>query len=335
MLPRERVFAVLEFRPPDVVPVEYHASPAGFSEHGRKLRELWKRCPDDFGPEDRFPIPDSTPFTGVRRDAWGVLWHEKAFGAGGIPVQRPLDDWQAWPDFRFPAPPACQGPLFEGERARSACHRRRFFQKSGWVSLFELMHALRRFEDVLVDIATGAPEIHRLADHLTEYHLAYVHYLLARGVDAVQFGDDFGTQADLILSPKLWRSFFKPRYTELIKPIKRAGKKVFFHCCGNARGLLGEFADLGVDALWPQLNVYDLAELARFSRQAKVAVALHPDRGDLMIRATPHAVRRYVARLAEVFDTASGGAWFYVEVDRGFPFENVVALTETIAGLRS
>jgi hypothetical protein len=31
---------------------------------------------------------------------------------------------------------------------------------------------------------------------------------------------------------------------------------------------------------------------------------------------------------------AGGGTWFYVEIDSGFPFENVQALIETIAALR-
>jgi len=46
-------------------------------------------------------------------------------------------------------------------------------------------------------------------------------------------------------------------------------------------------------------------------------------------------VRRYVLNLAEVFELDRGGGWFYVEVDRGFPFDNVVALTRTIAELRA
>ena len=44
---RDRVFAALEFRDPDGVPVEHHASPAGFLEHGEKLRALWLEDPGD------------------------------------------------------------------------------------------------------------------------------------------------------------------------------------------------------------------------------------------------------------------------------------------------
>ena len=335
MLSRERVLAALEFRTPDFVPVEYHASPSGFLEHGSKLRRLWIEDPDDFGPVDRFTIPAVAPGVRTWRDAWGVEWREQAFGAGGLPIDRPLVDWRALAGFRTPAIPAVTGPAFDEERSRVKRHRETHFLKSAWISLFELMHALRPFESVLMDIANDSAEIHCLADRLTEHHLLFIDYLLQRGVDAIQFGDDFGTQRGLILSPGMWRRFFRPRYEVLVRKIKSAGAKVFFHSCGRVQGLLGDIAALGVDAIWPQLNTYDLPGLARFCREARVSIALHPDRGDLMIRSTPDQVRRYVTMLAETFEVDRGGAWFYVEVDRGFPFANVEALTRTIADLRT
>ncbi len=334
MLARERVFAALEHRAPDAVPVEFHASPAGFFEHGERLRRLWIEHVDDFGPVNRFPTPAASEGPREWTDEWGVTRREEAFGAGGIAMQRPLDDWAKWPDFKVPALPAMSGPEFDAARARAKAHRQRFFLKSGWISLFELMHSLRRFEDVLMDIATGTAKIHALADRITEYHLGYIQYLLARGVDAVQFGDDFGTQSDLMLSPRMWRKFFAPRYAALMGPIKAAGAKVFFHTCGKMQALLPDIAALGVDAIWPQLNAYDSGWLARFSRESGIAVALHPDRGGLMIRSHADEVRRYVSALAESFEVDRGGSWFYVEIDRGFPFENVVALTRTITELR-
>ncbi len=335
MLPRQRVFAALDFRAPGVVPLEYHASPAGFVEHGERLRRLLLACPDDFGPPDRFPIPNAAAGPREWRDEWGVVRREEAFGAGGIPYERPLDDISKAASFRLPLLPACSGAAFDSERARVAAHRREYFEKSGWISLFELMHSLRRFEDVLMDIATDRTEIHELADRLTEHQLAQIGYLAARGVDAIQFGDDFGTQNELILSPRTWRSFFEPRYRALVKAAHQAGAKVFFHTCGNVRRLLDDIAELGADAIWPQLNAYDPRWLSAFSRDRRVALALHPDRGEMMIRSTPEQVRNYVRELVETFAVNGGGSWFYVEIDRGFPFENVEALVETIASLRT
>ena len=67
-------------------------------------------------------------------------------------------------------------------------------------------------------------------------------------------------------------------------PIHRAGKKVFFHTCGQSSDILGGLAELGVHAIWPQINVYDEKELANRCRSLRMALAVSPDRGDVMAR---------------------------------------------------
>lgn len=342
MLPRERVFAALDFRAPDVAPLEYHPSPAGVYEHGQNLRNLWERYPGDFGdardfppaaPHPRWIGPDGT-YREFRRDEWGVLWQHLIFGVAGHPLERPLDDWEALSRFTAPPLPPDSGPEFEAERQRACAHQQRYFLKSGWISLFEVMQAVRRFEDVLMDLATDSPEINRLGDIITDYQLGMVRYLLKRGVDAVQFGDDFGTQTSPMLSLKVWKRFFRPRYERLMRPVHEAGKKVFFHMCGQGRIFFDDFAELGVHAIWPQLNAYETQDLARACSERKMALELHPERGRLMVTGTPEEVRREVHRLADAFAVMDGGAWFYVEIDSGFPIENIRALIETIGEMR-
>ena len=142
-----------------------------------------------------------------------------------------------------------------------------------------------------MDIGSNSPEIHRLADIVTEYQLGVIRHLLARGVEAIQFGDDFGTQACMMLSPASWRRFFRPRYEMLMRPVREAGKRILFHTCGYGRPLLDDLAAMGVHAIWPQLNSYPEDDLERFCRESRVAIALHPDRGELMTHSTPADVR--------------------------------------------
>ena len=66
----------------------------------------------------------------------------------------------------------------------------------------------------------------------------------------------------------------------------------------------------------------------------RLAVQIHPDRGDLLQRGSPAQVRSALYELVDVFDTLSGGSWLYLEVDPGFPWENVKALFETAMELR-
>jgi hypothetical protein len=124
----------------------------------------------------------------------------------------------------------------------------------------------------------------------------------------------------LLVSPAVWRRFFRPRYRELIRPVKQAGKRVFFHSCGMVRGLLDDLAELGVDAIWPQVALFNARQLAQRCRSLGMAVAIHPDRSHLMTTGRPEQVRESVLRLADEFQIGQGGSWFYVEIDNGFPF---------------
>lgn len=101
MLPRERVFAALDFIRPDVVPLGYHPSPAGSCEYGDPLHKLFQRYPHDFGDASAIPLARPEPkwidvrgkYRELRRDEWGVIWEHLIFGVAGHPHTRPLDDW--------------------------------------------------------------------------------------------------------------------------------------------------------------------------------------------------------------------------------------------------
>jgi uroporphyrinogen decarboxylase len=158
--------------------------------------------------------------------------------------------------------------------------------------------------------------------------------VLALAPDGVQLGDDFGTQEALLLAPEQWRRFFRPRYEKLLAPARAAGVDLFFHSCGQIGDLLSDFADLGVNALWPQINLFDWPAFARRCRELKLALALHPERSHLMTHGTPAQVRQHVDDLAAAFRPQEGGSWFYLEIDNGFPWENVEALFAAVAQYR-
>ena len=343
MHPRDRVLAATSYRAPDVVPLQLHPSPAGLYEHGPKLLDMMRSCGHDFGDASRLTMPEPPGpedwdadgrYHAFRTDDWGTGWEYRIFGVWGHRIRWPLQDLSALNSYRAPAPPPAEGPSFRVDSEAAEAHKRRFFLLGDGGMLMERMQSLRPFEDVLVDIALDTPEINRIADIIVENAEVHIRRALALGVDAVTFGDDYGSQDRLFMSMEVWRRFFKPRYERLFEPVVRAGKQVFFHCCGYVADLLPDLVDVGVTAIWPQLTAYDLSELAHQCRDLGLTVQLHPDRGELMQNGTPDQVRAYLHRLFEIFDTPAGGSWLYIEIDPGFPFENVRALFETVTDLR-
>ena len=352
MTPKQRINAALAFEPVDIVPVETRLSAAALHEHGQALLDLTKRFSQDFGPYRQIDIPHPRPGTvdaagryyDTWKDEWGVLWEYRIFGINGHPLERPLDDWSALATYQPPAPPRPEKPgltpIFGAvavaeNGVRPGFSLADYFTKGGWCNIFEVLIAARRFEDVLVDLAADAPEIHRLADMILQHRLATADCLMAAGYDAIQVADDFGTQNGLLISPALWRRFFQPRYRQLVDRIHAAGKKAFYHTCGQCWDLLEPLAETGFDAVWPQLPLYDYEALARKSRELHMAIALHPDRGHLMTSGTPQQVRDEVHRIVDRFRVLEGGSWMYVEIDNGHPMANIEALMGTIDELRS
>ena len=259
----------------------------------------------------------------------------RIFGIWGHPIAWPLDDLSKLDSYTAPPTPPTSGPALEAAKANADAHKQKYFLVGGGGELFEKMRALRRFEDVLMDLADDTPEINRMADIILDYDKGHVRWSLALDVDCVSFGDDLGTQNALMISPAVFRRFFKPRYKDLFEPAVRAGKHIFLHTCGQVSSILEDLREVGFDSIWPQLPLFDLPELAKRCRDLGMSVMLHPDRGDLMQRGTPDQVRDYVYRLLDTFDTANGGSWLYIEIDPGFPYANVEALFETAMELRN
>jgi len=335
MLPRERIEAALSFRTPDRIPLQVAPSPAGLYEHGQKLLDLERACigdfcdpalttlpepprPEDFDPDGRYHA--------IRTDGWGTTWEYRIFGIWGHPITWPLNDLSALDSWHAPALPPMAGAEYESARAAADRHRKTWYLTGDVGSLFETLRWVRRFESILMDIEDDTPEINRIADIIGCYDAELVRYALSLHSDAVTFGDDLGTQKALMISPESFRRFFKPRYKSLFAPAVAAGSRVFFHSCGMTLPVLDDLREVGATALWPQLPLYDLPELARRCRSLGIAVQLHPDRGELMQHGTPAQVRDYVLRLLDIFDTAHGGSWLFIEIDPGFPWENVEAL---------
>ena len=342
MTSRERVRRAIRYDHPDMMPVEIHGSPTGLHEHGEKLAELFRRYPSDFGDLSgisvQHPAPEAYDSCGryheFRVDEWGVEWEHTIYGAWGIPRRRPLDDLANLATFKAPPAPPTSGPEFDEAKRKADEHRTRFYLWGCGVDIFETLRSLRRYEDVLVDIQEDTDEINHIADIVTDYREAQIRRALALDADGIVFGDDHGTQGALMVSLPTWRRFFKPRYERLMAPIRDAGLDIHFHSCGYVLPLLPDLAELGVNSIWPQLPLYDPTELAQTCRKLGLAVALHMDRSHLMTFGSPDDIRRKVSEVAAVFRRPEGGAWWYIEIDGGFPWENVVALFEAVWGNR-
>jgi hypothetical protein len=328
----------MHFKKPDHIPVQYYYCPVGYYEHGDKLNDLYAGMEGDFAPFVRVkpPSPPASDFDAegkyhaFKKDEWGVLWEYRIYGVTGIPKEYPLADPDRIASFTAPILPAAATLPVQvpADGANS------FYRLEGCGSLYERMIALRPEAEVLCDIISDEPYIHKLADSIIRYDTTLVERAIASGADGIAFGDDYGTERAMLMSPALWRSFFKPLLSALFKPAVAAGLDIHFHSCGYIWDILDDFAEIGVTSIWPQLPIYDMGRLAAHCRELGLAIAIHTDRARTMTYGSPSEVRELVLRECETFKLHDGGGWFYIEADYGFTFANLEALVNTIKEFR-
>ena len=340
---RERVRRAMHYQSVDKAPLQYYYCPVGYYEHGDKLNQLYSRYPGDFGPFRPMPIPTIPPehfdqngrYHEFMTDEWGVTWEYRIFGITGIPYDRPLKSADDIPAYRVPPPELSDPAAFSAFRAEvSSLHDGGFYALGQASSLYERLLHLYGDENVLCDIAADEPEINDLEERLADRGEYNVRKSIEAGCDGIAIGDDYGTEKGMIMNPRRWREFFKPRLRRMLRPAVQAGLDIHCHSCGQILPILEDLREIGVTSIWPQLPAYNMEELAARCRDLRLAVAIHTDRARTMTYGSPSQVRDLVRREFDTFRVLDGGSWFYVEADNGFPFENLQALVETIGQWR-
>jgi uroporphyrinogen decarboxylase len=120
-------------------------------------------------------------------------------------------------------------------------------------SLYELSWYLRGRERILYDYFDNP----RLVDGIVEKLAVFVETLtfenLETGVDILCFYDDLGSQTSLVISPEVFRRFYKPHYKRIWGAVKSRfpGRYIFLHACGNITGIIPDLIECGLDILNP------------------------------------------------------------------------------------
>ena len=123
------------------------------------------------------------------------------------------------------------------------------------VGILQTASQLRGYDKIFLDFSINPDIAHAFLDRLSSViNEMYKHYMDAVGhyVQVVVITDDQGTQNSLMISPRMFREFIKPRLKSLIDTIKStADVKVFMHCDGAITKIIPDLIEIGVDILNP------------------------------------------------------------------------------------
>lgn len=192
-------------------------------------------------------------------DEWGVQWkidpYETPFGIGhytNIKVNPLKDDDAKAMAYKAPDPdrPELYSVL---QRLIDDFGKEYYIIGRIHCTIFETAWALRGLETLMIDMYVNPDLTNHILDETCGYHLRVAQNMARMGVDMIWLGDDFGAQSTLMIDPELWRQYFKPRMTAIIKAAKdiKPDIKIAYHTDGCNYDIIPDLIEIGLDVLNP------------------------------------------------------------------------------------
>jgi uroporphyrinogen decarboxylase len=271
-------------------------------------------------------------------DEWGLTWkiveYTTPYGKGKYtePFGHPLADDRAIANYQPPDP---HRPELYADAARVI----RDFKDEYWIvgvtvtTIFECAWALRGYDQLMMDFLTDPDFADHILDIPYHYHLTAAQKLVEMGVDMLWTGDDVGMQNRMLISPDLWRRFFKPRMANFFATVKAINPrlKVAYHSDGYIEPIIPDLIEIGLDVLNPiQPACMDPAKLKK-EYGDKLCFWGSMDEQWTIPFGTPAEVREQVLTRLKTLGKGGGlilGPTHNIQLDT--PMENFWAMVNTI-----
>lgn len=324
MNPRDVILCTMNHTPPPYVPWQL-----GFTQ------EALRKLENHFGSRLENALAPHIAGYGVDRmidigndcvqDIFGVIWdrsRDKDIGMikGQVLPEPTLQDY-TFPDV---------SESMAGLNGWTAGHSRRFRVFSIGFSLYERAWTMRGLESLMMDMLDHPAFVHTLLGSIADWNIGLIRQAVKSDIDAVHFGDDWGQQKGLQMGPRLWHTFIYPQLQRMYAEVKKAGKFVSIHSCGDVAELFDPLIGIGLNCFNPfQPEVMDVESLmVRYRGKLTFHGGLSTQR--TLPFGTPDDVRRETRKLLEL---GRGGDYIFAPahaVEGDVPLENMLAFIEEL-----
>ena len=175
-----------------------------------------------------------------------------------------------------------------------------------WAPFFHVVSDFFGMENYFAKMYTDPAVVEAVTERVVDFYLrlnAKWFDIVGGRMDAIFFGNDFGSQLDMLISPALFDKFVMPYFRRFTEQAKDRGYKVALHSCGAVERVIPRLIDAGVDALHPiqaKARGMDAENLAKKYRDKLVFIG-GVDTQELLPFGTPSQVRDEVRRLKDLF----------------------------------
>ena len=258
----------------------------------RTPEELRRLLGDDVRwiPAGTYKHPEGKPMFDMQR---------KGYGHGAAGVFAECEDVKEVEDFAWPNPDY----LDFTEVLQQLEQTGDVYRASGfWCPFFHNVADFFGMENYFIKMYTHPDVVHAVTRHVIDFYVeANVRFFAKAGdlVDAFFFGNDFGTQLNLLVSPDSFHEFVFPYFRQLTDLGHRHDLQVILHSCGSIYKVIPDLIDLGVDALHPlQAQAADMnAENLSQDFRGKIGFMGGIDTQQLLVHGDPESIKEDVRRV--------------------------------------
>jgi uroporphyrinogen decarboxylase len=213
-----------------------------------------------------------------------------------------------------------------------------YYRASGfWSPFFHDVMDLFGVEQFMINLHERPDVVHAALDRVCGfYYQANERFFREAGdlVDGFFFGNDFGTQRDLLISPAQLEEFIFPWFRKFTAQAHRFGCQVILHSCGSVHRVIGTLIEAGVECLHPLQALagkMDAETLAR-AFKGKISFLGGIDTQELLVRGTPEGIREEVYRVQSLLGPHLIVSPSHEALLPNVPPENVMAMAEAVVG---
>ncbi len=206
-------------------------------------------------------------------------------------------------------------------------------------NLFEVPQYLYGMEKYLMFMVSYPEDCIRLSEALCDFYLKNLEKMLpaiGQYVDIILFGDDYGGQNGPLISPRMYREYFKPYHKKMWKRVKELAPhlKIHLHSCGSIEPILNDLIDAGLE----MANPVQISCKGMDPRQLKETYGDRftfwgggCDTHRVLPYGTPEEVKRHVKEQVAIF--SPGGGFVFQQVHNimaNVSPENIIAMFEAV-----
>lgn len=175
-----------------------------------------------------------------------------------------------------------------------------------WMPFFHVLCDFFGMDNYFIKMYTNPKVVEAVTEKVLDFYLEANRRcldLMADELDALFFGNDLGSQLNLLISPEAFARFVLPGYKKIVEQAKSYGLKVVLHSCGAISSIIPTLIDIGIDGLHPLQAKAKGMEADKLARdfKGKLLFIGGVDTQELLPFGTPQQVRDEVRRLKDLF----------------------------------